>query len=336
VYALYFSAILIFVRAHLLISTPYLHLDKYLHGQERLPFQRRLLPMVLLNAMLRIPIPAAITRGRHGIFAHPEQIYLFVFDLLSVFLASFLIMRLYSKLRDGVNFRLLVFPIFFFSIFCTYMLHSEANVYYPYDMLSLVFFTAGLYCIYTHRFFALLMLILVGTFNRETTMFLIPIFLLDAIGEQNGLRSVSWKNLPWAKTAVLGVAWLAVRLFLNHLYVHNDATEYGSRLIYNLRYLPPNNWPEILGTCGFLLPVIWFSRKRIPDSRISAWVLVLPLWFGVMYYYGVITETRIFGELCPIVALATTLLFERYVKDKALTFTDKRDSSTTSAAGSSS
>ncbi len=106
--------------------------------------------------------------------------------------------------------------------------------------------------------------------------------------------------------------WLAVDLTLSRFYIHNNASELGLRFRANLNNLTPHSWPQLFGACGFLLPVLWCLRRRIPDARIAAYLLILPLWILVMFARGVLTETRIFGELCPLVAVASTLLLEAY------------------------
>jgi hypothetical protein len=310
-YTLFLFAGFYFTRAHLLTTHPYLNLDRYLAGTERLPFQRRILPMLLLRALDHLPLPARLLHSHSGIFAQPHQIYLFLLDLTSVATASLFTLALHRRASPRSRFHLLVFPILLFTLVWTYLIHTEANLYYPYDLLSLAFFTAGLYFIYTRRFLPLLLTLLIGTFNRETTLFLIPLFLLDATAPLTSLKK-TLNSIPWLKTAALVLAWLAIKLYLNHLFRSNDRSEDILRLRYNLRYLPPNNWPQLLGGCGFLLPVVWFIRRRIPDPRIAAYILILPLWFLTMCCYGVLSETRIYGELCPLIAVACTLLLEAY------------------------
>ena len=68
--------------------------------------------------------------------------------------------------------------------------------------------------------------------------------------------------------------------------------------------------PQTLSGCGYLLPVMLYFRRRVPDARVAAYLLIIPIWFAVMMYYGVLVETRIYGELCPLVAIASVLLME--------------------------
>jgi len=51
-------------------------------------------------------------------------------------------------------------------------------------------------------------------------------------------------------------------------------------------------------------------RRRICDPRLEAWLWLLPVWFGFMFVYGILIETRVFGELIPLIVCATVLIVE--------------------------
>lgn len=315
IYGLSLMAIYYFVRAHVAIPTHYLKMSAYLGGTERLPFQRRLLPVLLLNELLRIHLPSWLTHGSNGFLTSPVLFYLFVIDLAAFAAATYFCIRLYYKAAAGSpRFGLLVLPIFLYVVSWTYIIHSEANYYYPYDMLSLAFFTAGLYFIYTERFLPLLAVMLVGTFNRETTLFLIPLFAFDAIRGENLTKFERLRRVPWVRTALLTLTWLAVQIVLHRLYAHNDRSEDYLRLHENLLRLKPRNWPQILGGCGYLLPVVLLCRRWIPNPRVASWILIVPLWVVSVILYGVLTETRVYGELCALVAVSCALLLDAYCR----------------------
>ena len=310
IFILYAFAAYFVPRAYELNDKHYLVLSDYMTGHERLPFQRRVLPVILLQQMEKIPIPARVMRGRRGIFEHADSIDMFAIDLISFVVASYFCVKLYRKAMPQGIFGLLVFPIFVYTAVWSYILHTEQNYYYQYDMLALAFFTAGVYCIYTRRFWPLALIMLVGTLNRETTLFLIPIFVLDATAPA---RIADWRKIPWVKTAVLCVVWLGVKLLLSRFYVNNDRSEDYFRFRENIPRIAPNHWAEIVGGCGFLLPVVWLLRKHVPNPRIAAWLVIVPVWFAVMVAYGVLTETRVYGELCGVVAVAATMMMDGYV-----------------------
>ncbi len=326
-YTLFAFAGYLFTRAHLLNTIQFLNLPAYLAGHERLPFQRRVLPMLILRGLDRVT-PAASHIGHRGLFAQPHTMYLFLIDLISVAVASYFCIRLHTAAQPHSRYRLLVFPIFLWTLVWTYLIHILFNHYFPYDMMSVAFFSAGLCFIYERRFLPLALVVLIGAFNRETVLFLVPIFLLDALApvsisrlrsaasQPHSATDLDWKSVPLLKTAFLFLLWLSVDLTLSHFYTHNDPSELRLRFRENLHNLAPHSWPQFFGACGFLLPVLWGLRRRIPDARITAYLLVVPLWILVMFARGVLTETRIFGELCPLVAVASVLLLEAYATAK--------------------
>jgi hypothetical protein len=52
-------------------------------------------------------------------------------------------------------------------------------------------------------------------------------------------------------------------------------------------------------------------RRRIPDPQLRAWLWLLPVWLAFMFVFGILIETRVFGELIPLVVCATTLILEQ-------------------------
>ena len=43
---------------------------------------------------------------------------------------------------------------------------------------------------------------------------------------------------------------------------------------------------------------------------------MLPIWLVFMFVYGILIETRIFGELIPLVVCATMLIVERILVER--------------------
>jgi hypothetical protein len=85
------------------------------------------------------------------------------------------------------------------------------------------------------------------------------------------------------------------------------------RIRENLGRLRPRLWPVLLNICGYVLPVIILLRRRIQPVRFANYLYILPLWLAVMFYTGVILETRIYGELIPITVVASLLLIESHL-----------------------
>ena len=105
---------------------------------------------------------------------------------------------------------------------------------------------------------------------------------------------------------------MVVKLTINHPFRHNDISENlcDSREI--SARLRPRLWPILFNICGYLLPVVLILHRRLLPLRYANYIYIFPLWFAVMTYTGVILETRVFGEHCPYIAVATVLLLEQH------------------------
>ena len=324
---LYACASVQFIRFYVVSTYFYLDMPRYLSGHERLPFQERILPIFLMwpiNHSMFLMHHLAHNKG--DVYtpsaATPETLAFYIVSLISFLIASLLVYQLYRKVTVTGTLAPLVLPIFLVLTLWTYVVHIDADYSYPYDMPSVAFFAGGLLCIYTGRFWPLLPIMFFGTMNRETTLFLIGIYVIDAatrqssrLGDQNGqqtrsLADVDFRRLPWIKTGVLVAIWLSVKLTVHHHFAHNDASEDFVRLWGNLGRLRPRLWPILFNVCGYLLPIVLILQGRIRPRRFASYLYIFPVWFGVMLYTGVILETRIYGELCSYVAVATVLLLE--------------------------
>ena len=325
-WVLYAFATLQFIRFYVVSTRFYLRMPAYLSGHERLPFQERVLPIVLMwpvnhwTSLMRL----LATRGHDpetASAATPQTAAFYLLSLISFSVAGFFTVKLYRALTKSGILSALVYPVFLVIAMWTYVIHIDANYSYPYDMPALAFFTAGIYFIYTRQFAPLVGVILLGTLNRETTLFLIGIYMLDAasrpgasaetpISERFNLQAV-----PWLRVFSLALLWLTIKLSLVLYFAGNSNAENYNRLIENVFRLKLRLLPSLLNICAYLLPVVWIYRRRIAPVRFANYLYILPLWFAIMFYTGVILETRIYGELSAYIAVSVVLLLEEHVSE---------------------
>ena len=318
---LYVFATVNAMQFYIVTTRPWLDTARYFGGLERLPFQERVFPIPFLKLLGHIASSVRFLRSGNGVFT--ETLFgPFFLSLVSFFIASIFVVMLYRSVSRTRQLSAIVAPIFLALTLATYVIRSSANYFYPYDMPALAFFAAGLFFIYERKFLLLLLVILIGTSNRETTLFLIGIYMLDAAAaspaEEHqalpaGASSLRWSQIPWLRTLCLVIVWLAVKIFLAHQFAGNDRSEDYLRFRENLHRLSPRLWPTLFDLCGYLLPVVFIYRKKLASTRIAAWLLIAPPWIVAMFFVGVITETRIYGELVPLVAVASTLLLEEHL-----------------------
>ena len=335
---LYACATLQFVRFYVRNSVFYLNMPAYLAGKERLPFQERVLPILFLRPMFNSP-------KFLGLFTHPNSVAtaqtapFYALSIFSLLASAFLTQMLYRKVSCRHTLAPFVFPLFLLCVIWTYCLRNEANFAYPYDLLSLAFFTAGLYCIYERHFTFLAFIIFIGTFNRETTLFLVGIHVLDmasapstyATGTHSSpgtRRRLDPTLIMWWRTAALFSIWLAVKLSLAYYFRMNDRSEDFVRFAYNAERFRWRLIPALLNLCGYLLPVALMYWSRIRPFRFGNYAIILLLWLPIMFYSGVLLETRIYGELCSWTAVALILLAEDQT-GRSRQFSDTNDISAT-------
>jgi hypothetical protein len=306
-----------FIRFYTVSTIFYLSMSKYLAGQERMPFQERVLPIGIIKWLYRSPWFMRFVHGS-GPFTS-ERAPFYILSLITFVIAGIFVQKLYHAVtRTGTLF-FLVYPVFLFAALWTYVMHVEANFSYPYDMPSLAFFCAGVYFIYTRKFIPLLIVMFLGTLNRETTLFLIGIYTIDAASVASATRLSRMRDrfspgqVPWLRVAVLCVLWVGIKLALARHYAHNDQSENFVRFLYNTHEMGPRMWPALLNICGYLLPIAWLFRANLGPIRFANYLFIMPLWFGIMFYTGVMVETRIYGELCGYTAVAIVLIAEQYI-----------------------
>ncbi|HLI75904.1 MAG TPA: hypothetical protein VKV02_03085 [Acidobacteriaceae bacterium] len=303
---------------YLWLTRPYVNTLLYERGQERMPFQGRalmMLPMRLAHSSSALRLTGKLFAVSHFWFPRPVQPEVLVQALVNVgclAVTGLLTTRMYQASSRHRLLTPMVYPLVLAAFVATYILHTVQNFRFLYDLPSLAFFTTALYLLYLRKpvgwFVALF---LVATVNRETTLLLLPLYLLDHSLQSGRLQ---WRRAlrPQHLAVVLPLAlfWVGWEVFIRHHFAGNRS-EFYPRLNWNVKsLLLPHAWPQLLSACGYLLPFVLLLRNRIPSRRLRAWLWLFPLWLLFMFSYGILIETRVFGELIPLVVCASTLIFE--------------------------
>ena len=324
--AVYLAAGYQFVHYYVCYPFFYLRLPEYFSGRERLPFQMRVLPILILRPLGRSHLVQRIAATRFGSLHNPYRIAFLALSLASLAIAWYYLVQIYNAVSRDRRFHFLLFPTFLFILLWTFVLHIEQDMSYPYDLPSLAFFTAGIFYIYRRRFLPLAFILFVGTLNRETTLFLIGIYILDAASIDVVTATATWRTrfnpaqIPWPRVALLGGIWLAAKLPLTYIFRFNDPSENIVRLHENfVRLITPWQWPAALNLGGYLLPFVLLFHARLRPARFANYLYILVPWAIIIFYTGIILETRVYGELCGCFAVAAVLLLEQYVEQSIAT-----------------
>lgn len=268
---IYLMAAVQFVWCYMSLSESWMDTRLYEMGLDRMPYQGRMLmrwPLEWAHSSALFHFMADPLRWSHYWFSRhdaPEVVVQAVINVVCVLVAGYLTTKLYEASSRTGLFRDLVFPVFLVACTATYIMHTAQNLRFPYDLPSLAFFSVAMYLIYFRKHWGYFVaLFVVATVNRETTLFLLPLFMLDRAVEDGKLN---WRLLfrpqTMAVVAPLGLAWIGWEGFVHHLYAHNP-TEMYPRLWWNEKsLLLVYAWPQLLSTCGFLLPFVVLLRRKI-------------------------------------------------------------------------
>lgn len=354
--ALYVLMTVQFVGCYLFLSFPYIDIPRFIHGYERLPFQTRLLLAPLFgwaeHSASIVHYASRLARNRYffpqGI--GPAEVLEFYLDIPCLLIAGWVAVQIYRASSRRQLLGWLVYPLFMVLCTVSYLLHTVQNFRFVYDMPSLAFFAVGLYLIYFRKSRLLLVgLFAVATLNRETTLLLIPFYLLSECLQGETARSgpqassvaaaaggaarrpalvpsqrvtASRQQFEWRRvlrpevaiTAMLMlVYWGAWHLFIFHMFRHN-ASEYYPRTVFNLYcFRRLRYYPQLFSACGYLLPFLVIFRKNVRDAQLRLWMWMIPVWYAFMFTWGILVETRVFGEMLPFIACIGTLIAEERV-----------------------
>jgi hypothetical protein len=293
----------------------------YEQGQERTPFQYRLLLMAPLrwaHHSQALHAMAAWLTSQRGFFpkgVRPEGIVEAAIDALSVAFAGLIARRIYQLSSRTGLLTGCVYPATMLMVSSTYSMLTMHAYRFVYDLPAMAFFSAGLYLIYARAhpvWFAAAFLL--GTTNRETTLLLLVFFLLARCGRG---PVFDWKQSYSVATlrvfAPLAAFWLAWHLWVVHVFRQNTPAR-GHWIWLNLGILAiPITWPQMLAAFSYALPLVIVFRRHITDNVLRRWLWALPAWFVFMMCYGLLIEIRIFGELIPYIACVSLLIAEEKI-----------------------
>lgn len=310
-----FQIVLVYIR-----NVPsYLRLAQYENGAGHMPFQGRVMMMFLLRWSHGSPMWTALAnwcnRFAPWLLPHctPEAALQVCIDVICIVATGWIAIRLYEASSQERLLIQWIYPLVLVMCATTFVLHTTQNLRFYYDLPSMMFVSVGVYLIYFRwhpGLFAVLFII--GTINRETTLFLL---LFSVLRDVSLDRPIDFRRLRnpgmWMLVLPLASAWMVWRLWIEWIFRHN-VSESAPKFFLNLALVCiPWTWPQMLGACCYLFPVLLLCRRSIKDPTIRNWIWVLPAWVAVMFFYGILVETRIFGELIGYVTCATALIAEQ-------------------------
>lgn len=277
-------------------------------GEGQTPFQYRALVPWIARGLAAL-----------GVFdsASASQLRLVygAFEAIAVFAAVMAFAALLRALSVSRASSFVLAPVLFYPLYFSLAAgYQHANLYFPWDVPSIVFFTVGIVAILRRRWRAYYLVFLVATFNRETTCFLTVIYVLLECGHS------SWRTIAKHVLAQF-LIWITVKAALVWIYVDNLAFSSGHGVFWlmvdsNLRVLSTvPGWFYLLQAMGGIWVVMLLLAPWIRETRLkrALWVAI-PFALG-MLIVGIVSEVRVFSELIPLVLAAFLLICRSVTRD---------------------
>lgn len=309
------TAVCVLVSAHFSIAyvtmthpmvafPPYAQLD----GKNG-PFAYRMLPALLWKACLFLfhPIHQYFPHARlphlNPPFSSNEDWFVTLLTFFSMLGTLSISRRLLRAIDSRRAFEWLALAMAYAAYF-DLILVLNRNLYYPYDLTALFFFTALTFLAYQGRARWFAAVLICAMVNKETAIMAIPVYF----GLQYGRRP--HKRL-FALCAIFSILALATRLgqwaYLRSL-CSGCSHQMENHLSGNLhQFGNPLFWVSILSTFGFAYVASFFLWRYIPAHVRRTVIVVFLLWSAAMLYAGILREVRIFSELSALLFLANAL-----------------------------
>jgi hypothetical protein len=233
-------------------------------------------------------------------FIPPKAIYM----LMNCFIVYLTVLTYYHFLNEYFQNKitnLFLAPIIIYPMLWNYVLLNQTFQYY--DLCAVLFFVLGLYCIIKDNFKLLLIVFVLGIFNKETAVYLIFAYLLF------NYKSV-FKLKILINTIILAVIFITAKSLLVYIFRNNpgDAFEITFSVnidiiknIFRNRIYAKNISLSFGGLYIFAVLLFISGRwKKFPDLKmVFVNLAIVPyLLLGIFLIY--FTEVRVYAELIPM------------------------------------
>ncbi len=271
--------------------------ESLMSGEAPAPFRYRILiPHLVHHVSTRWTVP-------------PEKLFFLIeFSATALLVLAFKIyLNLYFQRRTAMALALTLLYVLPFN----YLFPRNMTFIYPYDIPGVLFMTLGIYLIYRKKWLVFYPFFVLATMNRETTCFLSMIYLLtywkiDSHMHKAGhliAQFLLWSSVKYGVTLLLPPSH-HTRLFeLGHI------EENLERFLFNF-----SDYPLFLSTYGFLWLFAIAGYCYIENSFARRALLVMVPFLLGMFIVGNLYETRIYGDMIPVVLPAAFLAIRGMTK----------------------
>lgn len=194
-------------------------------------------------------------------------------------------------------------------------MNGGAAFFYPYDSASLLFLTAGFWLCLRSQWLYYVILLMVATLNRETSLLLV--LMIPALHWQN-LRAVIKPMFAAA------LAYLLVRLCV-YLLVHHQAGEffelyfrypYYTHYEVNLIWLWQEEHIFLFLFCFAGLPLFWFIFFDFIPLQYRPLRYPMLFYFLCLLFFGQLMESRLYMEIAALLYLPVCVAIKNWLQEQ--------------------
>lgn len=168
----------------------------------------------------------------------------------------------------------------------------------PYDLLTATFFILAISFLQKRNIGMYLLVFVLSTLNRETTILLVPAFLIYC-----------WKKVPAIQYALLtivqGAIFFGIQAGIRYMFRNVPGPEAWMEPVHNLQYHLANPIPTIifLTVLAILLWKVFQGWEKKPLPLRLSFLLLFPAFVALYIVFGQPYEYRVFAEVYPLAAL---------------------------------
>lgn len=311
IYLLFLLASLHCARSIYYVNVSQIDIPRYELGQERMPFQGRIAMVPVLrwasrNSLLKMGAGFLSRNLRKSTDMQnppedwtPEKLVSLLIGAVSICVMTWT--GLWFGRRYLGDLWWLPGVVILGILFTTYASRYEMPYWYPYDLPHFAIFGLACVLILEGCLVPALLLFLIDTPLRETSLYLVPVTLAVGFAQGRMRKAI-------AVAAFMTVVWIPVHLWIGHIYAHNptDTGIHWGRI--GIAIVNPLHWPQMASAFGFLAIPLFLGRRYITRTHWFFILGALPCLL-VTLAFGIWQESRIWDEWAVVAGIFVATAF---------------------------
>jgi hypothetical protein len=228
-----------------------------------------------------------------------------LFDMIWFILSVYLFYSICEILFSKKMFSIFSSVWFAIGLFFQYATHTNLSIYQPYDMPAVLIAVLSLFIVFSRPglSWALIPIVGIGAFNRETTLLLIPLMFFVFQKPQSKIISISLGVIIWFAAYIISRKFIAPIESSGWAEFHEE--DQHLRPIASIHRITTDFSAFISFTmlCAYsYVPIILYFKKLRKSVFTIFWPSIV-LGFGIFFFVGNLEEIRMYSEILPMMIL---------------------------------